>query len=1128
MKFKKLIIKNIASIADATIDFDQKPLKDEALFLICGETGSGKTTLLDAICLALYKTTPRIKQSKSEKYVDESLQVLKNGENDGIQVSDPRQYLRRGTTEGFVSLSYTGNNGENCLAYIGFGIVGRTQNLKSVDWTLEVDRVVYSKDKDIKAQIEATVGFDFEQFCRTTMLAQGEFTRFLKSGEKEKSDILEKLTGTELYSDIGRRIFERTKEKETAKNNADITLKAINLLSEEEVQKLREERTRLETLSAENKGKKDRVEKQKLWLERERELTDNEQKALKEVSFWEAKTQEQQAIDDRTTVAQWHRTEKERQAVNALRGLKQQAEIDEVEKQELETNFKQLTSGELYRKAEMEAQQKEVKRLEMLIEKEQPFAPMYSESQLIVSKLQQYIEDTANLNNLDQYINEKKSLLPQYEANWKQRKQELEAISESLKKQEAEIKAKQEQLDKKNPRQIYLNFQQMSELISKIRDAEIKLEARDKTVQEVEAISERVKETEKSLGEKTAELTELNPQINEAQRIFESAKVLYDKTKLSVGDYAKDLRHELHKGDACPVCGNIVDMVERDEAFEKALQPLQKDLVEKENQFNVLKDRQKTLEAELKSQQQVLVSVKKEQQQKEEALQEVQEALKLVCQKLSIEMNANDLANRIAELKAEKESSFVQLKQQLEEADALQSEINALNKTKGETLASEKLVSNAVTEAEKLLSQQKASIQSYNDLYMGRLDSMERDLMKIALKITYPDWKSDLPQTITRLKADAERFNQWQDTRKQLLTQINEAQIAQNAARKLCGQVMKLFPEWTAGLEILAVQHLDEAWQELFARASYLCGHLTDIERQKIDNQRIIDLFLAANAEIDLPRLTTLSALSHSQIEEKEAALNGIEKGLQTAKGALAQVKQHHEEHRANQPEMDEGATLENLSEQLAVMENTLTDLARQTGDLDGQIKANEGRSEEYGRQKTVFEEAEKEWLKWDGLCKIFGDREGKTFRVIAQSYVLRELLAHANTFLSHFSDRYELVCQNSLTILVRDLYFGGMARPVDLVSGGESFIVSLALALGLSSLNRNSLSADILFIDEGFGTLDPTVLEVVMSTLGKLQALGDRRVGVISHIEVLRERIPVKILVEKMDNTTSRIRLES
>ena len=138
MRFKELTIHNIASIADTTINFDQKPLSNESLFLICGETGAGKTTLLDAICLALYKTTPRIEQSKSGKYIDESLKNIDKGENVGIKVSDPRQYLRRGAAEGFVHLTYLGNNGEKCAVRIEFAIVERSQNLKDIIWELQV------------------------------------------------------------------------------------------------------------------------------------------------------------------------------------------------------------------------------------------------------------------------------------------------------------------------------------------------------------------------------------------------------------------------------------------------------------------------------------------------------------------------------------------------------------------------------------------------------------------------------------------------------------------------------------------------------------------------------------------------------------------------------------------------------------------------------------------------------------------------------------------------------------------------------------------------------------------------------------------------------------------------------
>ena len=164
---------------------------------------------------------------------------------------------------------------------------------------------------------------------------------------------------------------------------------------------------------------------------------------------------------------------------------------------------------------------------------------------------------------------------------------------------------------------------------------------------------------------------------------------------------------------------------------------------------------------------------------------------------------------------------------------------------------------------------------------------------------------------------------------------------------------------------------------------------------------------------------------------------------------------------------------------------------------------------------------------KWSRLSKIFGDAEGKKFRGIAQSYILKELLIKANEFLSRLSSRYELDCQsNSLTILVHDMYFGGNVRPVDMMSGGESFVVSLALALGLSTLNVNGFTTNMLFIDEGFGTLDSSTLEVVMNTLGQLSETGNRKVGIISHVEALYERIPVKILVERDGGNAGKVRM--
>ena len=196
MKLQKLTIHNIASIEDAEIDFEAQPLVDSEVFLITGKTGAGKTTILDAICLALFANTPRLFGSMMEGNTKDA--------EKNITIKDPRQLMRRNTGEAYVALTFTGSNG---VAYEATWAVARarkkvTGNLQDKTWHLRnlQTNATINRDAEIKAEIKAAIGLDFSQFCRTTMLAQGEFTRFLNSKDEEKAAILEKITGVDIYA----------------------------------------------------------------------------------------------------------------------------------------------------------------------------------------------------------------------------------------------------------------------------------------------------------------------------------------------------------------------------------------------------------------------------------------------------------------------------------------------------------------------------------------------------------------------------------------------------------------------------------------------------------------------------------------------------------------------------------------------------------------------------------------------------------------------------------------------------------------------------------------------------------------------------------------------------------------
>ena len=255
MKFKQLTIKNIGSIESKTIDFTANPLGSASLFLISGPTGSGKSIILDSICLALYGKAVRLeKVSNRENYMDPEFNCTADG---SITLCDARQLVRRGTTSACATLVFDGNDGREYTASWN-ATRGKKENINT---RLTANRRVTAKDGSVDCNKEvecneciasaSVIGLKFDEFCRTTLLAQGEFTKFLDSDTKEKANILEKVTGTEKFSKIGALINEKFKE---IQDSAKDLLRDIN---DEEKQPMKdEERKALNDEDKELEGKR--------------------------------------------------------------------------------------------------------------------------------------------------------------------------------------------------------------------------------------------------------------------------------------------------------------------------------------------------------------------------------------------------------------------------------------------------------------------------------------------------------------------------------------------------------------------------------------------------------------------------------------------------------------------------------------------------------------------------------------------------------------------------------------------------------------------------------------------------------------------------------------------------------
>ena len=579
MKLKKLTIHNIASIRDAEIDFESAPLSDSEVFLITGNTGSGKSTILDAICLALYGKTPRLQHKRpSEKVydkntfpendkpadsgidgVEEVVTVEPEKRKDALSIDDARHLLRRNTGEGFAKLSFVGTNGVEYEAK--WGASRARKNIKGTlqDSTWELHNLqtgqTLSKKTEVEPEIRNAIGLDFDQFCKTTMLAQGDFTKFLNSTEDEKAKILEKITGVDIYSKIGMKIFQKASRCESEYKKQQEKASFVSLMSDEEKEqqnvKLTQNRATLLELDKGKKGDEARLQ----WLKKEAELDALLQKSnegyaetLKALESDEMKSANQMVTDWRSTVEARHwLQESQKQQANVAKANEDLAKLT--------AEYKRCAGGDLWREAQLAKAEKDLQTTKDYIEREKGREEIYGKSQSIVSQLTMAMRYKEGLQKNAEALKRKEGELTPMKADLESAQKGVVELENSCKERgellnQNEEKLQQMELDKL--RDLHQSIVNTQNAIGAVHQ---KVEYIDSFKGGLEKTQQEVAQTQHDLEAKTKLQSEGKEGLEALTKDVAKCKEKFDKLTLSTNGLATTMRNELKDGDICPVCG---------------------------------------------------------------------------------------------------------------------------------------------------------------------------------------------------------------------------------------------------------------------------------------------------------------------------------------------------------------------------------------------------------------------------------------------------------------------------------------------------------------------------------------------------------------------------------------------
>ena len=500
----------------------------------------------------------------------------------------------------------------------------------------------------------------------------------------------------------------------------------------------------------------------------------------------------------------------------------------------------------------------------------------------------------------------------------------------------------------------------------------------------------------------------------------------------------------------------------------------------------------------------------------------------------AIVKDADEVVSQVEQALSAQQEVCDRLEALWKQAEEGQQRLNRLTKEREELTTACEQWHRKVEEADKAVSRLETELRMLEEALSREALTVSQCVEKGETLIVFTPWqeawKTDRENFITALKKETNRYVEQQTRREQLSHRVESLASQVEQVQSVRQSILSELPAW--GQETTETipdgpcpEGLPGQWNTLNTSVLSVCHAIKTSQKLREEKSTGVEAFLVDHPEISREYLEKLAGLEVEKVNMARRTLQKLDNDLTSRRAEMERVGRELAQHRAQRPSETEGMTLAAVEETISRLEEQQTGKLARLGAIAQMLAHHEECLQRIRKVKEQIEVKQKEVDNWAGVAALFGSADGKKFRNIAQSYVLRQLLAGANHYLSRLTDRYRMECPpGGLTILLRDEYQGGVKRPTSTISGGESFLVSLALALGLSSLNRKSLSVDVLFIDEGFGTLDSDYLNTVMEALEKLHQIGGKKVGIISHVEALRERIATQIHVERVNHTLSRV----